>query len=64
MPEIDFTTLIDTELESLRTQVTAEQDRRVRLSRLPAQISSAIDDFLASGGDPALLPCIPERKES
>lgn len=64
MPEIDFTTLTDADLESLRLQVAAEQDRRVRLSRLPGQISAAVAEFLASGGDPTLLPSTSEIKES
>lgn len=52
---MDLTTLTDADLDTLRTDVAIEQERRQALATIPAQINELKDKFLAGGGDPAEL---------
>lgn len=63
MPDIAYETLTDAELEQMRSQVAAEQERRVQLSRLPGQIEAAIGEYLEAGGDPRMLPRLTVNEE-
>lgn len=47
--------LTDEDLDTLRTDVAIEQERRQALATIPGQINVLKDKFLAGGGDPAEL---------
>lgn len=52
---MDITTLTDEELESVRLEVLAEQERRQALATIPAQIQELTAKYVEGGGDPADL---------
>ena len=52
---MDLTTLDSEELDQLRRDVLAEQERRENLARIPAQIEVLREKYVAGGGDPADL---------
>lgn len=52
---MDLTTLDDTELDTLRTDVAIEQERREAVATIPAQIVDLTAKYLAGGGDPENL---------
>ena len=52
---LELTTLTDEELDTLRTDVAIEQERRQALATIPGQIADLEAKFLAGGGDPAEL---------
>lgn len=52
---MNIETLTDEELDTLRTDVAIEQERRQALATIPGQIADLEAKFLAGGGDPAEL---------
>lgn len=48
--------LTDEELDTLRTDVAIEQERRQAIATIPDQIAELREKFLAGGGDPSELP--------
>lgn len=52
---IDITTLSDEDLDTLRTNVMAEQERRARLASTPAIVADTARRYIADGGDKADL---------
>ena len=52
---MELTTLSDEELDTLRTDVAIEQERRQALATIPDQIVELREKFLAGGGDLADL---------
>lgn len=49
---INFT---DEALDTLRTDVLNEQERRQRLASTPAQVAALASRYMEDGGDPSLL---------
>lgn len=52
---MNLTTFTDDDLDQLRRDVLVEQERRSKLAAIPDQITALRDEYLAAGGDPALL---------
>ena len=52
----DLTTYTDDDLDTLRTDVATEQERRSNLDTLPTTIAALTATYLDGGGDPAMLP--------
>lgn len=52
----DLANMNDTDLDELRMEVLAEQERRVNLAAIPSQMAALKQTFLDGGGDPADLP--------
>jgi hypothetical protein len=52
---MDLTKLSDDELDQLRRDVLAEQERRENLARIPHQITELRDKYVELGGDPEQL---------
>ena len=52
---MDLTTMTDEQLEQLRADVGAEQERRYRLTIIPDQIEALRVQYAADGGNPAEL---------
>lgn len=52
---MDLNRLSDDELNQLRRDVLAEQERRTKVAGIPDQIAALRGEYLAAGGDPADL---------
>ena len=52
---MELTTLTDEELDTLRTDVAIEQERRQALATIPDQISELARKYVDGGGDPGNL---------
>lgn len=52
---IDLTTLTDEELDTARTDILCEQERRQRLASAPEQVRDIAEAYENDGGDPAVL---------
>ena len=52
---MDLNQLADEELDQLRRDVLAEQERRENLERIPEQIAELKAKYVEGGGDPAKL---------
>lgn len=55
MVELDLTTYTDDDLNALRIKVETEIERRNSIRRIPSTIEDLRQQFIASGGDPALV---------
>ena len=53
---LELTTLTDEELDTLRTDVAIEQERRQALATIPDQIRDLTAKYVDGGGDIADLP--------
>lgn len=49
---MDLTTLTDDELDTLRRDVAAEQERRANLATIPSTVAELARTYAAGGGDP------------
>lgn len=52
---IDFTKFDDEDLDALRVDVLTEQERRVNLAQIPAQVTELAKTYRAGGGDEGAL---------
>ena len=52
---MNLTTLTDEELDTLRTDVAIEQERRQAVATIPAQIRELTAKYVDGGGDPGNL---------
>ena len=52
---MDLTTLTDTELDSLRTNVLNEQERRANLATIPVTLATLAAQFISGGGEQATI---------
>lgn len=52
---IDLKTMSNEELDALRRDVLAEQERRENLARIPDQITELKAKYVEGGGDPTKL---------
>ena len=57
MPDqiIDLATLSDEDLDSLRTNILTEQERRQRIASTPGLVADTARRYIADGGDKADL---------
>lgn len=53
---MELKNLTDEQLDTLRTDVAIEQERRQALATIPDQIVELKEKFLAGGGNPEDLP--------
>lgn len=52
---MELESLSDEQLDALRVEVAVEQERRLAVATIPAQIADLTAKYLAGGGDPAGL---------
>lgn len=52
---MDLRTLSDDDLDQMRRDVLAEQERRSKIAAIPEQITALRGQYLAAGGDPTDL---------
>lgn len=57
---MDLTSLSDDDLAAHHIAVVSEQERRQRLASIPDQIADLTARYLDDGGDPELLPAMPD----
>lgn len=53
--DMDITTMADSDLAALATQVSAEQTRRATLAQTVAQVAALTRAYTAAGGDVTIL---------
>ena len=52
---MDLTTLTDEQLDELRRDILAEQERRAKVADLPDQLAAMTRDAVAAGCDPEVI---------
>ncbi|HET7303987.1 MAG TPA: hypothetical protein VFJ12_05480 [Segeticoccus sp.] len=52
---IDLSGYTDDDLDALRVQVLTEQERRTRLTQIPATVTGLTETYVACGGDKTAL---------
>lgn len=57
---MDLTTLSDDDLAAHHIDILTEQERRQRLASIPDQIATLAARYINDGGDPELLPVMPD----